>query len=119
MGQYYLALLLSSFLPEGQTRGGPEIIRLALSPHAYDDGACLTEHSYVTSEFVETLEYQLTPEGLYHKCRVVWAGDYADPEPNGKTLYDLNANPSIHSLEHKPLINILRENLGTAVFIRG
>lgn len=38
---------------------------------------------------------------------------------NGKTLYDINANPSIHSLEHKPLIVILRENLGTAVFIRG
>lgn len=38
---------------------------------------------------------------------------------NGTSLYDIDANPSIHSLEHKPLINILRENLGKAVFIRG
>jgi hypothetical protein len=38
---------------------------------------------------------------------------------NGKSYYDIKANPSIHSLEHKPLITLLRENLGSAVFIRG
>jgi hypothetical protein len=37
---------------------------------------------------------------------------------NGKTLYDIQNNPSIHSLEHKPLITQLRDNLSMAVFLR-
>jgi hypothetical protein len=37
---------------------------------------------------------------------------------NGKTLYDIKNNSSIHSLEDKPAIETLTENLKTAVSIR-
>lgn len=42
------------------------------------------EHSYVGNAFVETIVATLQQ----HSQRVVWAGDYADPEGDGHTLYD-------------------------------
>ncbi|MFZ1704994.1 MAG: MbnP family protein [Saprospiraceae bacterium] len=37
---------------------------------------------------------------------------------NGKTLYDIVTTPAIHSLEHKPAIQVLKENLKTAIFLK-
>ena len=36
--------------------------------------------------FVHRFEHLISPDGDYHKSRVVWSGDYADPEPN-KLVY--------------------------------
>jgi len=70
MGQYYYAVLLD-------TRGA---VVGWLCP--FSGGMKLMEHSYLGNEFVSTFEWELSPAGRFHKSRVVWAGDYSDPEPN-------------------------------------
>jgi hypothetical protein len=72
MGQYYLAIILGE---EGQK---PEIIRIYMTP--FNCGMKLTEHSYLTNNFVNTFESLLAPDGIFYKSRIVWAGDYADNE---------------------------------------
>ena len=74
MGQYYKAVLLA----ESQK---PELIRIAVSTSIYC-GMKLMEHSYIDTEYMCTVEYLLCPMGLFYKSRLVWAGDYADPEPD-------------------------------------
>jgi len=72
MGQYYYPLIL----------GADGKVLVWMSAHAYNNGLKLMEHSYIGNNFVSTFEYGLTPAGIYHKSRVVWAGDYADNEPD-------------------------------------
>jgi hypothetical protein len=75
MGQYYLAIILS------ETKlGKKELIRMWMSPHAYSNGAKLTEHSYIGNSFIQAFEYIISPDGMFYKSRIVWAGDYAEPE---------------------------------------
>jgi len=93
MGQYYLGIILGE-----KDLSKKEVIRLFVDPHDFNNGAKLTEHSYVNNCFVSTFEYQLTPEGMFYKSRVVWAGDYADNEKDDEhNLYhisniDINEN---------------------------
>ncbi len=50
-----------------------------IQPHDFDNGAKLMEHSYLTNNFVETVEFLLLDDGE----------DYADPEAKeGETLYE-------------------------------
>jgi hypothetical protein len=79
MGQYYYPVILAP---------GKVKINAAMSPYAYQNGSKLMEHSYLKNNFVQTFEFELSPEGHYYKSRVVWAGDYADKEENGKNLYE-------------------------------
>jgi hypothetical protein len=72
MGQYYIAVILDS---------AGKFIRTWIEPHNYNNGAKLMEHSYVENEFVSAVEGLLCPEGMFYKSPLVWAGDYADPEP--------------------------------------
>ena len=71
MGQYYTAVILGK-------RGSK--IRASLSPHDYDNGSKLMEHSYVGNRFIAAVESMLTNKSEFHKSPLVWAGDYADPE---------------------------------------
>ena len=71
MGQYYYSIVLDA---QGK-------IVVWMCAHRYGNGAKLTEHSYMGNNFVQTFEFGLSPEGSNHKSRVVWAGDYADSEP--------------------------------------
>ena len=82
MGQYYLA----AFLAEND---GKEFIRAAINSHEFANGAKLTEHSYVGNNFISAIEYLLSNLGMFYKTRLVWAGDYADPEPNSDNLYTI------------------------------
>lgn len=77
MGQYYFPIYLG---PDGK-------IRAWMDPHAYHNRAKLTEHSYMKNAFVNTFEWGLAPGAHFYKARVVWAGDYADPEPRGENLH--------------------------------
>ena len=78
MGQYYYPIILDK---DGK-------IVVWMCAHHYGNGLKLTEHSYIGNNFVSTFEYGLSPGGIYHKSRVVWAGDYADPDPdNTENLY--------------------------------
>ena len=74
MGQYYKAIILAE-----ENAHTHEIIRAFVLAFT---GLKLTEHSYIDDEFVKTVESLLTPEGMFYKSRLVWAGDYADPEQN-------------------------------------
>lgn len=65
-----------------------------VEPHQYDNGAKLMEHSYVGNNFVEAVEFLLIDTGeekaRWAGNRIVWAGDYADQEPDkGENLYSL------------------------------
>ena len=70
MGQYYYPIIL---------RADGKIV-VWMNPLEYNNGLKLTEHSYIKNNFVSTFEYGISPEGPFHKSRVVWAGDYADKE---------------------------------------
>lgn len=76
MGQYYKPIILNEF---------DEIV-VALESWDYDSGAKLMEHSWMLNPFVNRFEHLISPDGNYHKSKVVWAGDYADIEP-GVLIY--------------------------------
>jgi hypothetical protein len=80
MGQYYYSILLTE---DGR-------IMAWMCAHNYGNGLKLMEHSYLGNNYISTFEWGLSPAGPYHKTRVVWAGDYADPEPGKEdTLYKM------------------------------
>ena len=84
MGQYYKAIILG---PSGLTY---EHIRTWLCSFSYGNGTKLMEHSYLKNKYVCTFERLLCPEGMFYMSRAVWAGDYADKEPNlDKNLHEL------------------------------
>ena len=84
MGQYYKIIFLAD------TKQGREIIRMWFEPFCYQHGSKLMEHSYLGNEIMTQIEYLLSPDGMFYKGRIVWAGDYADPEENVKeNLYQL------------------------------
>lgn len=78
MGQYYKTIILSDSVPE---EGKQEIIRFVISGHSYHNGVKLMEHSWLGNAFVAVIEWLISPKGMFHKSRLVWAGDYADTEP--------------------------------------
>ena len=76
MGQYYIAIILSD------NKKTPEKIRMWMTPINYENGIKLMEHSYIENNFVQAFEHLISPEGMFYMSRIVWAGDYADPEKN-------------------------------------
>jgi hypothetical protein len=90
MGQYYKPVILGE-----KTEENHETVKAWVCSHEYGNGLKLMEHSYQGNNFVSTFEKQLSRKGDYHKSRVVWAGDYADEEPDLKIIdegkeYDAN-----------------------------
>ena len=79
MGQHYIAIILSDI------KRTPEIMRMWMNPHDYNNGAKLMEHSYIGNNFVQAFEHLISPEGMFYMSRIVWAGDYAEPEKNNET----------------------------------
>ena len=77
MGQYYLAVILAE-------KSDKEYIRTYLDPSMYNNGMKLTEHSYINNNFMKIVENLIGPNGMFYKSRLVWAGDYADNEPNSE-----------------------------------
>ena len=83
MGQYFICVFLAEDC---------KFIRAFVSPHNYMNGAKLVEHSYVGIPFMDAVEFMLSPQGMFYKSRIVWAGDYADDEEPGKNLYSIAYN---------------------------
>ena len=77
MGQYYYLVILAE-------KSGKEYIRTYVDPSMYYNGVKLTEHSYIGSGFMTIVENLIGPTGMFYKSRLVWAGDYADAEPNSE-----------------------------------
>ena len=103
MGQYYQIIILAE--QPIRATGEPtaeeliestEIIRLALRPHKYQQGPKITEHSYIGNQLTGLAEYLLSPLGMFYKSRLVWAGDYADSEPQTRqNLYHMAHEPQL------------------------
>ena len=70
MGQYFKIVFLSE---HGD-------IRIFIQPRTYESGVKLFEHCYIENPLVKAVEFLLSPEGMMYKSRIVWAGDYAEPE---------------------------------------
>lgn len=84
MGQYFKAVVLST--EDASAKG----IEAAFTAWDYNNGAKLLEHSWQGNDFVRVVERAFTPFERFYKHRLVWAGDYAEPEKEeGKTLYVL------------------------------
>ena len=67
-----------------------EYIRTFLNPLMYNNGTKLMEHSYIGNNFINVVENLIGPSGMFYKSRLVWAGDYADAEPNSENnLYTM------------------------------
>jgi hypothetical protein len=100
MGQYYYPIILDK---DGK-------IVVWMLAHSYGNGLKLMEHSWIGNNFVSTFEFALSPEGPHHKSRVVWAGDYADNEPDQEeNLYRLcteynEIRPTEKSTNNYPII---------------
>lgn len=73
MGQYYHPAIL--------TANGK--VKEWASSHDYDNGLKLMEHSYIGNSFVNVILNRL----IDNPQRLVWAGDYADEEKDGETIY--------------------------------
>jgi hypothetical protein len=99
MGQYYIALILA------EKSGKKEYIRLAVSPFSFANGSKLTEHSYIGNDFVQAIEYLLSPNGMFYKSRLVWAGDYADEElDSDKNLYSMVNQETMQEIMRLPFL---------------
>ena len=71
MGQYYKVIILADNM---------NIIRMWTTPTAYNCGNKLMEHSYLNNNFMNAMEYLISPNGMFYMSRIIWAGDYADQE---------------------------------------
>ena len=59
----------------------------------YGNGRKLMEHSWIGNSFVATVELLIKKGGAWFGNRIIWAGDYADKEPDTEeTLYSLVKN---------------------------
>ena len=89
MGQYFRVVFLTK---EGE-------IRCWMCPAHYGNGGKLMEHAYLGNNLVKTVEHLLSPEGEFHMSRIVWAGDYAEPEPTHKygTALQADEDPNYDS----------------------
>lgn len=83
-----------------------------VSSYDFDNGAKLMEHSYITNNFVEAVEFLLINDGeekgRWADSRIIWAGDYADPEAeDGENYYSQAAD---NGTRLKFLITAVPEN---------
>ena len=106
MGQYYKVVFLAE-----KEENKKDFIRIFIEV-CFGNGMKLTEHSYIDNDFVNAIEYLLSPEGSFYKSRIVWAGDYADPEIEKNLYHIANDQPSKEyipqnkiSSEYKYIVN--------------
>jgi|SaaInlStandDraft_7_1057024.scaffolds.fasta_scaffold00860_6 hypothetical protein len=71
MNQNYYPIILSS------KKFTPEVTRIILHPRVYHIGMNLLEQSDMYNILTKTMEYLLSPSGMFYKSRVVWAGSYS------------------------------------------
>ncbi len=87
MGQYYRFIILAD-----AKKNNREIILLYINPHDYNSGAKLMEHSYLDNHITNTVEFLISKRGQFYKSRIVWAGDYADQEPDNSDCLEYSDN---------------------------
>lgn len=90
MGQYYKPIILKK-----KNGNNPEEIERWWLSHDFDNGIKLMEHSWIGNNFVAEVEHYL----INNPSRLVWAGDYANEEPDGECLYSKANNSLKHEHE--------------------
>lgn len=98
MGQYYMAVILAE-------KSEKEYIRTFLNPQMYNNGSKLTEHSYIGNNFIKVVENLIGPSGMFYKSRLVWAGDYADPEPNSENNLYMMCETKTPFVSTEPIVS--------------
>lgn len=91
MGQYYTPIL---FKEETTDFTDTLNLRGAFDTFDYGSGSKLMEHSWKRNPMLLTIMDKIKHFG---RVRVVWAGDYADEEPNGKNLYRIISDLGIYT----------------------
>ena len=76
MGQYYMAVIL---------KDDKLNVDKYVCGHDYNNGIKLMEHSWIGNNVVARIEHEI----LNNPKRICWAGDYADANENGETIYNL------------------------------
>jgi hypothetical protein len=71
MPQFYRPVLVDEY----------DAIKAWVCPEKYGCDMKLLDHAR-SATFVSAIEMLFTPEGGFNKNRLVWAGDYAGPEPD-------------------------------------
>ena len=81
----------------------------SLYSHNYNNGLKLMEHSYIGNNFMQVAERMLSPNGPWHRCRLVWAGDYMD---NGLFLPEEHQDTNVYDIavDIKPDLDTLPES---------
>jgi hypothetical protein len=87
--------------------------------HDYNNGLKLMEHSWIGNHFVAAVETLIAKGGKWFGDRIVWAGDYADNEPDtiteenkdGENLFGMceaKVNPTVPKAEngYRFLVNL-------------
>lgn len=92
MGQYYKGVILNEKTVKPDTIKGYFLPRMPK----------LMEHSYLDDEKMQEVMDYLYTNGPQ---RVVWAGDYADEEPDGKNLYYKCRDEDVPELKSKTIEN--------------
>lgn len=101
MGQYYMPISIDKMQ--------------SVYSHDYDNGLKLMEHSWIGNNFVNVVENLIAKDGAWHGDKIVWAGDYADSEPNSdpeseENLYvmchDDKIRPDENKTEYRYLVNL-------------
>jgi hypothetical protein len=88
MGQYFKAVFLDA---------NENIIRMYVSPGSYYNGVKIMEHTFKNFEVMKAVEHLLSPQGTCYKMRLVWAGDYAEPEPIDGTEAEENVKENLYT----------------------
>lgn len=102
MGQYYKPICLEN--------------TQYLLAHDYDNGLKLMEHSWIENDFMNAVVGLIKKGGAWYNKPIVWAGDYADDEPNlgdmePQNLYMLvdeanKVKPKSHEQTDRYLVNM-------------
>ncbi len=102
MGQYYRAVILPpTQLKKTEIIAAFDSLRLVVSSK-------LMGHSYIEDPFTETVESHFMPGEKFYKHRLVWAGDYADPEKVGKENLYVLAKPKFENPRHSTVPKMFR-----------
>lgn len=97
MGQYFIPIILDA------TEG---FVRTWFDPHTHDIGYKLMEHSYIYNKFMWAVEKELSSQGRFYKCRVVWSGDYAKDSFHLKTdQHNFSSTLSCNMMNYKYVVN--------------
>lgn len=87
MGQYFKGAVLKK-----NHKLAKQPVLFSLSSYKFDNGAKLTEHSYIGNHYVNAYMNAISDDnGCFFGYPFVWIGDYAD-SINGKDYYDFTYN---------------------------